>query len=239
MIVDNRANLEVMMTLVVAGLAMELTSVSTALAAERVPIRVACVGDSITYGFGLADRERESYPARLAEMLGDGYEVRGFGVNGATLLKRGTRPYWSQSAYADARAFRPAIVIVQLGTNDTNPQTWPQHGKEFVKDYTALIESFRQLDTVAQVFVCLPPPLFRDRGKEYDTDAILSREILPQIREVALRSHATVIDVHSAVADKSALFPDGVHPNAGGARRIAEAVYQALVHELASGHSGK
>jgi sialate O-acetylesterase len=160
-------------------------------------------------------------------------------VNGATLLKKGTRPYWSQRAYADARAFRSAIVVIQLGTNDTNPQTWTAHRQDFVSDYAALIDSFRQLDAYAQVFVCLPPPLFRDRGKEYDTDAILSREILPQIREVALRSHATVIDVHSAVADKSALFPDGIHPNAEGARRIAEAVYQALVHEIASGHSGK
>jgi acyl-CoA thioesterase I len=239
MIIDNRANLRVMITLVVAGLAMELASGSTALAAERVPIRVACVGDSITFGFGLADRERDSYPARLAEMLGDGYEVRGFGVNGATLLKQGTRPYWSQSAYADARAFRPAIVIIQLGTNDTNPQTWPAYGKDFVDDYTALIESFRQVDAEAQVFVCLPPPLFRDRGKEYDTDAILSREILPQIREAARRSHAKVINVNAAVADKSELFPDGVHPNAEGARVIAEAVHQAPVNELVSGHSGK
>lgn len=229
----------VKLALVAASLAIEVADTSTAMAADATAIRVACVGDSITYGFGLADRERDSYPARLADLLGDDYEVRGFGVNGATLLKNGTRPYWTQDACADARAFCPAIVIVQLGTNDTNPQTWPQHGNDFVNNYTALIESFRQLDANAEIFVCLPPPLFRDRGKDYDTDAILSSELLPQIRDVALRSHATVIDVNAALADKSALFPDGVHPNAEGARRIAEAVHQALVGERASGHSGK
>jgi len=226
-------------TLVSASLAIDVADTSTAMAADAAPIRVACVGDSITYGFGLADRERDSYPARLADLLGDDYEVRGFGVNGATLLKNGTRPYWTQDACADARAFRPAIVIVQLGTNDTNPQTWPQHGKDFVNDYTALIESFRQLDANAEIFVCLPPPLFRDRGKDYDTDAILSSELLPQIRDVALRSHAKVIDVNAAVADKSALFPDGVHPNAEGARMIAATVHQALIDELTRQHSEK
>jgi sialate O-acetylesterase len=223
--------------LLAASLAVEFATISSAMAADAAPVRVACVGDSITYGFGFADRERDSYPSRLADLLGKGYEVRGFGVNGATLLKSGTRPYWTQDAYHDALAFRPAIVLIQLGTNDTNPQTWPAHGKDFVNDYTALIESFRQIDANVRIFVCLPPPLFRDRGKEYDTDAILSREILPQIREVARGCDAAVVDVNAAVAAKSALFPDGVHPNAEGARLIAEAVHQALVGDVTKEHA--
>lgn len=239
MSIEDCAKRVVTMALVTASLAVEFATISTAMAAEATPIRVACVGDSITYGFGFADRGRDSYPSRLADFLGDGYEVRGFGVNGATLLKKGTRPYWTQDAYHDALAFRPAIVVIQLGTNDTNPQTWPEHGKDFVNDYTALVESFREIDADAEIYVCLPPPLFRDRGKEYDTDAILSREILPQIREVARSCDATVIDANAAVADQAALFPDGVHPNAEGARLIAEAVHQALVGEVAKEHAGK
>ena len=31
--------------------------------------KVACIGDSITYGLGLADRANESYPVRLQKML--------------------------------------------------------------------------------------------------------------------------------------------------------------------------
>src|SRR4051812_40315304 len=50
-------------------------------------VRVACVGDSITFGSGIPDREHNAYPAQLANLLGDRYEVRNFGVSGATLLK--------------------------------------------------------------------------------------------------------------------------------------------------------
>jgi hypothetical protein len=34
------------------------------------PIKVACIGNSITYGSGIPDRPRDSYPAQLARMLG-------------------------------------------------------------------------------------------------------------------------------------------------------------------------
>ena len=52
-------------------------------------IRVACVGDSITFGSGIKNRDQNSYPAQLGAMLGEKYEVRNFGVGGATLLKNG------------------------------------------------------------------------------------------------------------------------------------------------------
>ena len=34
-------------------------------------VRVACVGDSITYGYGLANRESESYPAQLQKKVSE------------------------------------------------------------------------------------------------------------------------------------------------------------------------
>src|SRR4051812_1868247 len=58
------------------------------------PIRVACVGDSITFGYGIKDRDHNSYPAQLGVMLGNKWEVRNFGVNGVTALRKGTRPYF-------------------------------------------------------------------------------------------------------------------------------------------------
>ena len=50
------------------------------------PVRVACVGNSITYGAGIANRQQNSYPAQLQYYLGADYEVRNFGVSGTTLL---------------------------------------------------------------------------------------------------------------------------------------------------------
>ena len=39
-------------------------------------IKVACVGDSITFCSGIADRGKLCYPAQLDVMLGDDYEVK-------------------------------------------------------------------------------------------------------------------------------------------------------------------
>ena len=48
--------------------------------------KVACIGDSITYGYGLADRANESYPSQLQKLLDTKepgkYEVRNFGNSG-------------------------------------------------------------------------------------------------------------------------------------------------------------
>jgi len=69
-----------------------LCSCTLALQAEKI----ACVGDSITYGAGIPNRMTGSYPAQLHQMLqpyDDQWEVRNFGVSGATLLRRGDLPY--------------------------------------------------------------------------------------------------------------------------------------------------
>src|ERR1017187_8508802 len=71
----------------------------TSATAETAKWRVACVGDSITYGFGIADREHQSYPAQLGALLGSDWDARNYGVSGATLLKAGGAPYWNQDAY--------------------------------------------------------------------------------------------------------------------------------------------
>src|SRR5579864_433492 len=85
-------------------------------------IRVACVGDSITFGACVPEREKNCYPAVLGGLLGDKYDVRNFGVNGATLLKKGDLPWWNVDAYKSATDFNPDIVIIKLGSNDTKPQ---------------------------------------------------------------------------------------------------------------------
>ncbi|NLX80482.1 MAG: sialate O-acetylesterase, partial [Proteiniphilum sp.] len=50
------------------------------------PIKVACVGNSITFGYLVENREKNAYPYQLQTMLGSEYEVGNFGLSGATLL---------------------------------------------------------------------------------------------------------------------------------------------------------
>ena len=135
-------------------LLLALLTLMTARAAE--PIKVACVGDSITQGAGA--KSGQSYPSQLQALLGDGYQVGNFGVSGRTLLKKGDFPYWKEKKYQAALAMEPAIVIIMLGTNDTKPQNW-KHEAEFDADYRELVKSFQSLKSKPKVFVCRPVPV--------------------------------------------------------------------------------
>lgn len=90
-------------------------------AVAQTLVRVACVGNSITYGAGIENRERDAYPAQLQRMLGEGYVVGNFGKSGATLLNKGHRPYIGQEEFQQALTFAGDVVVIHLGINDTDP----------------------------------------------------------------------------------------------------------------------
>ena len=92
--------------------------------AQGQQIKVACVGNSITWGHGIQDRSHNTYPAQLQQLLGDGFDVRNFGNNGKCAQDEADDPYTKTKEYADALAFLPDIVIIKLGTNDSKPQNW-------------------------------------------------------------------------------------------------------------------
>jgi acyl-CoA thioesterase-1 len=213
---------------------------STRLLADLPPqnvIRVACVGDSITYGSHLADPGKDSYPAQLGDFLGANYDVRNFGVSGATLLHKGDLPYLKQPAYTNALLFKPDDLVILLGTNDSKhrdpanpssdnaPENWT-HKADFVSDYENMIASFRQANPAVKIYVCLPTPSFP--GQWGINGQTIHDEIIPLVRQVANKSHVSVIDFYSVFADKKDLFPDTVHPNNAGAKLIAATVYEAL-----------
>ena len=141
--------------------------------------------------------------------------------------KRNT-PFNEQPAFRDVLSFKPNVVVIELGTNDTNAKSWPAHKDEFIADYLDLIRNFQALDSKPRIYLIRPTPLFRDRGKEYDTDKILTEEVIPKINEIARRKHLPLIDLYVALDGKSALFPDGVHPNVEGSHLMAQKVYQTL-----------
>jgi len=191
----------------------------------KVKIRVACAGDSITQGFGLADPVRESYPSRLQELLGDGYEVGNFGISGATVLNNAFLPYKRQAEYRAALGFRPQIVVLLLGTNDAFALNW-LYADDFEEDYRELSGHFGDLEPKPEVFVCLPPPIVLE--EDGGPGQLVGVEIPRIIRKIASEKGFKVIDLHAALSGRPEFFPDGVHPDAEGARAIAGAVFGAL-----------
>jgi lysophospholipase L1-like esterase len=187
------------------------------------PLRVACVGDSITQGSGA--EMGKSYPSQLQKLLGSGWIVGNFGVSGRTLLKNGDHPYWNEAAYQKALEFQPDRVIILLGTNDTKPQNW-KHEAEFTTDYTELVKSFQALASKPKVFICRPCPV-PEPGNFGISEAGVLEEI-KRLDALAAEMKLTVIDMHAALADKPHLLPDRVHPNTEGAAEMAKTAYKAL-----------
>src|SRR5690606_37695166 len=101
--------------LLLLNLVFSLNAISGVLADEASgKVRVACVGNSVTRGYGLAAPEKDSYPARLQKLLGEGFDVRNFGHSGATLLSKGHRPYTGTQEYKDALACNADIIVIHL-----------------------------------------------------------------------------------------------------------------------------
>lgn len=188
-------------------------------------LRVACVGNSITYGHGIPNREQCSYPAVLGRLLGSGYEVRNFGISARTLLMKGDRPYMNEPIYQEALAFNPDIVTIKLGTNDTKPFNW-QYGGEFKDDLRTLIRSFQALDSHPRIILCTPIPGGREDWGINDSTLVAS--VIPYIREVADELSLEVVDLHTAFTPYQHLLYDRVHPNADGAAVIAHVLAGAI-----------
>lgn len=191
--------------------------------AFKEPVKVACIGDSITQGAGAA--AGKSYPSQLQELLGDKWKVGNFGVSGRTLLKKGDFPYWKEKAYQDALAFKPDVVVIMLGTNDTKPQNW-KHEAEFVADYTELVKSFQALDSKPRVFVCRPCPV--PEPGNFGINETHLKVWIQRIDALAKEMKLGVIDMHAALADKPQMLPDRVHPNTEGAGEMAKAAAAVL-----------
>ncbi|HEX5397762.1 MAG TPA: GDSL-type esterase/lipase family protein [Verrucomicrobiae bacterium] len=198
--------------------------------------RVACVGDSITYGYGLRNRQANAYPVWLGRWLGTNYIVRNFGVNATTLLHRGDLPYIGRPAYTNALNFKADIVVIDFGANDSKhpgdgsldpnaPNNW-RHKADFVGDYEAMIAAFRQANPAAKIFICLPTPDFS--GRWGINDKTIRDEMIPMIRTVAKNDGVNLIDLRAPFLGKTDLFSDTVHPNAQGARLMAAEIFHAL-----------
>ena len=216
----------IVMSSVLWGSAVASTEEKTA------PIKVACVGDSITFGFGLEDRKDQSYPAQLAIALGDGWSVGNFGRNGRTVLKQGHAPYWDTQEYKAALALKPDIVIIKLGTNDLRAMNWEKHKAEYIPDYVDLIRSFQALESKPTIWICYPAPVHPGHDKIKFSNDVIKNELIPKIDEVAKKTAAKIIDLHTALSGRKKMFPDNVHPNAEGAEQIAKTVLRAITKKL-------
>lgn len=181
---------------------------------EAMPIRIACIGDSLTRG--------TEYTLFLWEQLDSGYLLSDFGVGGTTASMDSEKPYMNESAFQLAQSFQPNVVIVMLGTNDAGLDVSPE---SFTQDYTTLVETFKGLQTKPAVFIVQPPPIVNSTTL---SNAKLTHTIIPAIAATAHQTGATLVDAYTPMLNHEGSYTDGVHPDADGAKVIADAIYASL-----------
>lgn len=211
-----------------AVIALLCAGLSTITANGREPVKVACIGNSITYGYTLEHRDSLCYPSQLQRMLGDDYKVGNFGRSGATLLRHGHRPYNEMAEWQKALAFDADIAVIHLGINDTDPRDWPLYGDDFVKDYVALIDTLRGRNPDIRIIISRLSPILSQHYRWRSGTQKWRLEIQKAIERVALATGAELIDFDVTLRDHEYLLEDGLHPNARGAQLMARTVAGAL-----------
>jgi lysophospholipase L1-like esterase len=179
----------------------------------------------------LADPWRESYPAVLQVMLrekaGEGYEVRNFGCNGASVRADSYAGYVDTSAFRSSLVWEPDIVLLMLGSNDASPYDWDPEA--FRRDYEQIVASYQGLPSAPRIILIAPPRIHRVMGETFMglSPEILEGGIRPAIRAVAAAAGFEFIDLVDLFPDARYCF-DGVHPKAAGAQMMAEAIIDSV-----------
>ena len=194
---------------------------------QETKVRIGFIGNSITIGRFLPDEVNDRYPAQLRVMLTELYsdlvEVENFAVSGRTMLKNGDLPIWIEQRFAEGLAYAPDICFILLGTNDTKPQNWDSYGEQFFDDYLSMIDTFSVLNPDTK-FIVSYPPWIRETWYGIDNGKLVNG-VIPAIDSIIKVTGATLMDFYNPFFGKDSLYTDPVHPNAEGAKFMAELIY--------------
>ena len=189
-------------------------------------VRVACIGNSITDGFGIGMSPVKGYPAVLQKKLGEGYLVKNFGVSARTMMNKGDLPYMNELAWRDAKAFNPNIVVIKLGTNDSKTHNWVHGADEYRQSMQAMIDTLKALPSKPKIYLCSPIPAFKDSWTI--SDSVIVNGEMPIIKKLAKKNKCQFIDLHTSYTYGDMMLNDGIHPNAKGAAKMADIIFDAI-----------
>lgn len=209
--------------------------------AQGTKERIACIGNSITFGARLTVPETASYPAVLSGLLTNNgyhhYEIKNFGIGGATILRFGTPNLWR--ILDSLKNFPPDIVVIKAGTNETvgAPRLNWEHISEFEKDYSDYIAAIRKINPDCRIIICSPLDMVLEtkdltQARKDDLSGRRPRiwELRERIKKIATKEDVFFLDLTKPFKGKPELMTtlDGVHPNQDGYHYLATLVFDYM-----------
>ncbi len=210
--------------------------------AQSKKVQIACIGNSITFGARVQNPASESYPAVLHSLLQgcgySGYQVKNFGIGGATVIRFGTPNVWK--TVDSLKLFRPDVVVIEVGTNETvgSPRYNWEHIGDFEKDYSTYIKAIKDINPNCAFILCSPLDMViatEGLSPERINDLTLRRprlwELRKRTRKIAKAEDAYFLDLTKLFEGRSNLMTtsDGVHPNKEGYNYMAKLVFGFMV----------
>lgn len=193
-------------------------------ASGAIAANVACVGNSITEGYGI-DWGVKKYPDHLQDLMQPGDSVANFGTSGKMFYKESGESYWVQGKIKETLAFPADIVVIELGTNDSKLFYFTYYNVtvDMLKpSYEDLLDTFAHLPTSPEIYATLQP--YSNNVEWGIMDTSIVKYINPLIKETAIEKGVNIIDLHTLFKTPDWFLADSVHPNTKGAQELAKIV---------------
>lgn len=180
--------------------------------------KVACIGDSLTRGYLLADAQ--SYPAQLQQLLGAQYEVRNFGHTSSYVIDDGPVEYRNTEDYSAAIQYDADILIFMFGANDVGAYNFtPLY---FQNQYRELIDSFRQTKKHPKIYLIIAPD-------SRDLHFGLIQQTIQPVMTLGQQLPATVINPYYLfLGHPEDYLSDGLHLTGTAYGKLAQLVLRAM-----------
>lgn len=193
-------------------------------------VKVACVGNSITDGHGIEMASQRGYPANLQRLLGNDYHVKNFGVSSRTMSNRGDHPIQNEMAWRDCLGFKPDVVVIKLGTNDTKPSNWQYAKDDYIPCLAQMIDSLRTVSSDPRIIVCSPIPAFKSTWDI--NDSIIVNAVIPMLKKFTAENRVEYLDLYTPFRPlEDHVLTDGIHPNDKGVVKMAEIISGVIKQE--------
>jgi len=188
-------------------------------------IKIACIGDSLTYGAFLDNPEANGYPGILNSLFGSRFTVKNFGVKGAGILHDVDKPFILQQEFMESIKFGPDLILIMLGTNDALLSNKFKLTNQFYEDYNYLIGKYKRHLKKAKIVIIEPPKV--NQNKWNIDNGLIEDFINPNIEEICKKNDIMCIQP-PILKENIHYLSDGVHLNNKGTTSFVKHIHSKI-----------